>query len=42
MLFALSVFIFQLSLGNLVAAYLEIAAHSAYDMFIKYKYPIVN
>ena len=25
-----------------MAAYLEIAAHSAYDMFSKYKYLIVN
>ena len=36
------VFIFYLSLGNCVAVYLEIAAHSAYDMFSKYKYLIVN
>ena len=28
--------------GNRVAAYLEIAAHSACDMFIKYKYLFVN
>ena len=33
---------FQLSLGNLVATYWEIAAHSAYDMFSWYKYLIVN
>ena len=31
-----------LSSGNWVAAYWEIAAHSAYDMFSKYKYLIVN
>ena len=28
---------FYLSLGNLVTAYREIAIHSAYDMFSKYK-----
>ena len=33
---------FYLSLGNLVAAYSEIAAHSAYDMLSWYKYLIVN
>ena len=31
-----------LSPGNLVAANWEISAHSAYDMFSKYKYLIVN
>ena len=36
------VFIFYLSSGNRVAAYWEIAAHSTYDMFSKYKYLIVN
>ena len=36
------VFIFYLSSGNSVAAYWEIAAHSAYEMFSKYKYLIVN
>ena len=36
------VFIFYLSSGKSVAAYWEIAAHSAYDMFYKYKYLIVN
>ena len=30
------VLIFKLSSGNCVAAYWEIAAHSAYDMFSKY------
>ena len=33
---------FSLSYGNRVAAYWEIAAHSAYDMFSQYKYLIVN
>ena len=33
---------FLLSLDNRVAVYLEIAAHSANDMFSKYKYLIVN
>ena len=33
---------FKLSSGNRVAAYWEIAAHSAFDMFYKYKYLIVN
>ena len=33
---------FWLSSGNGVTAYLEIAAHSAYDMFSIYKYVIVN
>ena len=33
---------FYLSSGNCVAAYWEIAAHSAYDMFSMYKYLIVN
>ena len=28
--------------GNCVAAYWEMAAHSAYDMFSKYKYLVVN
>ena len=32
------VFIFYLSPGTWVAAYWEIAAHSAYDMFSKYMY----
>ena len=32
------VFISLLSSGNCVAAYCENAAHSAYDMFSKYKY----
>ena len=36
------VFIFYLSSGNLVAAYWEIAADSAYDMFYLYKYITVN
>ena len=36
------VFIFYLSSGNWVTAYWEIAAHSAYDMFSKYKCLIVN
>ena len=36
------VFIFYFSLGNSVAAYWEIAAHLAYDMFSKYKYLIIN
>ena len=36
------VFIFCLSSSNLVAAYWEIASHSAYDVFSKYKYLIVN
>ena len=31
----------RLSSGNLMAAYWEITAHSAYDMFPKYKYLIV-
>ena len=31
-----------LSMGNFVAAYWEIAAHLAYDMFSKSKYLIVN
>ena len=31
-----------LSSGNLLAAYWEIAAHSAYDMFFKYKYIVLN
>ena len=34
--------ILYLSSGNKVVAYWEIAAHSAYDMFSKYKYLIVN
>ena len=34
------VFIFYLSSGGWVAAYWEIAAHSAYDMFSKCKYLI--
>ena len=33
---------FYLCPGNREAAYWEIAAHSAYDMFCKYKYLIVN
>ena len=33
---------FYLSSGNRVVAYWERAAHSAYDMFFKYKYLIVN
>ena len=33
---------FCLRSGKWVAAYWEIAAHSAYDMFSKYKYLIVN
>ena len=33
---------FKLRLGNGVATYWEIAAHSAYDMFSWYKYLIVN
>ena len=36
------VFIFSLSSGKCVAAYWEKDAHSAYDMFYKYKYLIVN
>ena len=34
--------IFHLSSGNWVAAYWEIAANSAYDMFSKYRFLIVN
>ena len=34
--------LFYFSSGYLVAAYWKIAAHSAYDMFYKYKYLIVN
>ena len=34
----MDVFIFKLSSGNCVTAYLEIAAHSAYYMFFLYKY----
>ena len=33
---------FHLSSGNRVAAYWEIAAHTAYDLFSKYKYLFVN
>ena len=36
------VFLFYVSSGNWVAAYWEIDAHSAYDMFSKHKYPIAN
>ena len=36
------VLIFYLSSGNWMTAYWEIAAHSAYDMFSKYKYLIAN
>ena len=36
------VFIFYLSSDNRVAAYWEIAAHSAYNMFSMHKYLIVN
>ena len=34
-------FLIVLSSGNCVAAYWEIAAHSAYNIFSKYKYLIV-
>ena len=33
---------FYLSSNNRVATYWKIAAHSAHDMFSKYKYLIVN
>ena len=33
---------FHLSLGNRMATYWEKAAHTAYGMFSKYKYLIVN
>ena len=36
------VFIFYISSGNWVATCWEVLAHSAYDMFSKYKYLIVN
>ena len=35
-------YIFYLSSGNCRAAYLEIAAHTSYDVFSEYKYLIVN
>ena len=36
------VFIFEISLGKGVAAYWEMSAYSAYDMFSKFKYLIMN
>ena len=42
MLFEPYVRFHSFSSGNGVAAYWEIASHSAYDMFSKYKYLIVN